>query len=86
MRSPPIGAVPGRGSSLVLTRMNGHYAASLAELVGEAGKQQSRSGRLRTELILAVGVVLEVVLVFGLGLPEGAGLADLGHDLAGPET
>jgi hypothetical protein len=53
---PPIGVVPGRGSSLVLTRMNGHYAASLAELVGEAGQRLSRSGRLRTELILAVGV------------------------------
>jgi len=29
--------------------------------------------------------VLEVVLVFGLGRPEGAGLADLGDDPAGPE-
>src|SRR5204862_5478903 len=37
-------------------------------------------GRLRPELILPVGVMLEVVLVFGLGFPEGAGLADLGHD------
>ena len=46
----------------------------------------SRSGRLRTELILAVGVLLEVILVFGLGFPEGAGLADLGHDLAGPHA
>jgi hypothetical protein len=41
-------------------------------------------GRLRTELILAVGVVLKVVLVLVLGLPERTGLADLGHDLAGP--
>ena len=49
-------------------------------------QQLSRSGRLRTELILAVGVVLEVVLVFGPGLPEGAGLADLGHDLARPQA
>jgi hypothetical protein len=48
------------------------------------GESRARR-RLRTELILAIGVVLEVVLVFGLGLPEGAGLADLGHDLAGPE-
>jgi hypothetical protein len=30
--------------------------------------------------------VLEVVLIFGLGLPERAGLADLGHDLAGPDA
>ena len=30
--------------------------------------------------------MLDVVLVFGLGLPEGAGLADLGYDLAGPQT
>jgi hypothetical protein len=44
------------------------------------------SGRLWTELILAVGEVQEVVLVFGLGLPEEAGLADLGHDLAGPDA
>src|ERR1700749_3872429 len=43
-------------------------------------------GRLRTELILPVGVVLEVVLVFGPGFPEGAGLADLGHDLAVPQA
>ena len=33
-----------------------------------------------------VRVALEIVLVFGLGFPEGAGLADLGHDLAGPKT
>jgi hypothetical protein len=41
---------------------------------------------LRTELILAVGVVLEVVLVISFGLPEAAGLADLGHDLVGPDA
>ena len=29
-------------------------------------------------------IALEVVLVFGLGRPEGAGLGDLGHDLARP--
>src|SRR5438034_975858 len=29
---------------------------------------------------------MEVLLVLGLGLPEGAGLADLGHDLAGPDA
>jgi hypothetical protein len=47
----------------------------------------SRSEWLRAELILAViGVVLEVILVFFLGLPEGAGLADLGHQLAGPQA
>src|SRR5215471_15996953 len=39
---------------------------------------------MRAELIVAVGVALEVVLVFGHGLPEGTGLADLGYDLAGP--
>src|SRR5215472_8393579 len=32
----------------------------------------------------AVRVALEVVLFFGLSLPEVTGLADLGHDLAGP--
>jgi hypothetical protein len=32
----------------------------------------------------AVRVTLEVVLIFGLGLPEATALADLGHDLAGP--
>jgi hypothetical protein len=30
--------------------------------------------------------VLEVVLVLGLGLPERDRLADLGHDLAGPQA
>src|SRR3954467_8093532 len=35
---------------------------------------------------IAVGVALEVVLVLGLGLPEGDRLADLGHHLAGPEA
>src|SRR5215217_5424913 len=35
---------------------------------------------------VAVGVALEVVLVLGLGLPEGAGLADLGDDLARPQA
>src|SRR5215467_5527210 len=32
----------------------------------------------------AVRVALEVVLIFGLGLPEGTGLADLRDNLAGP--
>jgi hypothetical protein len=49
-------------------------------------RRLSRPGRLRTELILALGVVLEVVLVLGLGLPEGAGLADLGNYLAVPDA
>src|ERR1700750_2289690 len=49
-------------------------------------RRPSRSGRLRTELILPVGVVLQVVLVFGPGFPEGAGLADPGHDLAVPQA
>src|SRR4051812_37108491 len=35
---------------------------------------------------VAVRVALEVVLVLGLGLPEGDGLADLGHRLAGPQA
>src|SRR5512133_613582 len=35
---------------------------------------------------VAVRIALEVVLIFGLGLPEGAGLADPGHDLAGPDA
>src|SRR4051812_40931806 len=35
---------------------------------------------------VAVRVALEVVLVLGLGLPEGDGLADLGHHLAGPQA
>src|SRR4051794_16428411 len=35
---------------------------------------------------VAVGVALEVVLVLGLGLPERDGLAELGHDLAGPQA
>jgi hypothetical protein len=35
---------------------------------------------------VAVRVALEVVLVFGLGLPERDGLADLGHHLAGPQA
>ena len=37
---------------------------------GGGYERLSFCGRLRTELILAVGVVLEVVLVFVLGLPE----------------
>ena len=49
-------------------------------------RRLSRRGWLRTELILALGVVLEVVLVLGLGLPEGAGLADLGHYLTVPDA
>jgi hypothetical protein len=39
-----------------------------------AGGREARSLR----------ITLEVVLIFGLGLPEGTGRADLGHDLAGP--
>src|SRR4029079_1043990 len=35
---------------------------------------------------VAVGIVLEVVLVLGLGLPERAGRLDLGDDLAGPDA
>jgi hypothetical protein len=49
-------------------------------------RRLSRSGSIRAELIVAVGVALEVVLVLGLGLPEGADLANLGHDLGAPEV
>src|SRR5437763_13850591 len=35
---------------------------------------------------VAVRVAVKVVLIFGLGLPEKARLADLGHDLAGPDA
>src|SRR5215831_8309643 len=45
-----------------------------------------RSGSIRAELIVAMGVALEVVLIFGLGLPEGTCLADLGRDLGTPEA
>jgi len=61
---------------------------SLCRRLGRAPpcpRRLSRSGRLRTELILGV-VVLQVFLVFCLCLPEAAGLADLGHHLAGPEA
>src|SRR5262249_42555616 len=42
----------------------------------------------RTREMAGVGVCVapEVVLVFGLGLPERAGLADLGDDRAGPQA
>src|SRR4051812_10247101 len=42
--------------------------------------------RAREVAGVPVGVPLEVVLVLGLGLPEGDGLADLGDDLAGPQA
>src|SRR5436309_244964 len=35
---------------------------------------------------VAARVALEVVLVLGLGLPEGTGGRDLGDDLAGPQA
>ena len=35
---------------------------------------------------LAVGVLLEVVLILGIGLPELPGRFDLGDDLAGPQA
>src|SRR5215469_7635292 len=74
-----------RGSSTV--RHGGGYdlTAGRRAATARSGRPSLR-GRLRTKLILAVGVVLEVVLVFVLGLPEGTGLADLGHDLAGPHV
>src|SRR3954451_20463042 len=42
--------------------------------------------RAREVAVVPVGVALQVVLVLGLGLPERTGRADLGHDLASPET
>src|SRR3954447_14428420 len=42
--------------------------------------------RPREVAVVAVGVALQVVLVLGLGLPEGDGLADRGDDLAGPDA
>src|SRR3954451_21993064 len=42
--------------------------------------------RPREVAVVAARVALEVVLVLGLGLPERDGLADLGHDLAGPQA
>src|SRR5919202_476865 len=42
--------------------------------------------RPREVAVVAARVALEVVLVLGLRLPERDGLADLGHDLAGPQA
>src|SRR3954467_14552190 len=42
--------------------------------------------RAREVAGVPVRVVLEVVLVLGLGLPEGDGLADLGHRFPGPQA
>src|SRR3954453_5615481 len=42
--------------------------------------------RAREVAGVAVRVALEVVLVLRLGLPEGDGLAHLGHHLAGPQS
>ena len=52
------------------------------------GSGPSRQLPARPEEVagVAVGVALQVVLVLGLGLPEIAGGADFGHDLAGPEA
>src|SRR3954468_23404547 len=40
----------------------------------------------REVAVVPARVALEVILMLGLGLPEGAGCADRGHDPAGPET
>src|SRR5580693_1155834 len=50
------------------------------------GSSASRQLPVRPEEVAGVsaGVVLQVVLVLGLGLPEVAGGTDLGHHLAGP--
>jgi hypothetical protein len=67
-------------------RRQAYGSSPLVKSLHRHPRRLTRRGRLRTELILAViGVVLEVVLVLGLGLPEGAGLADLGHYLAVPD-
>src|SRR5215475_4033136 len=65
-----------------------HSHAEVAQPYGSVKSPQrlSRSGSIRAELIVAMGVALEVVLVFGLGLPEGTGLADLGRDLGTPKA
>src|SRR3954447_24552174 len=42
--------------------------------------------RPREVAVVAARIALEVVLVLRLGLPERDGLADLGHDLAGPQA
>ena len=43
-------------------------------------------GKAREMAGIAVGEAFQVILVLGLGLPEGAGGFDLGHDPAGPQT
>jgi hypothetical protein len=50
------------------------------------GSSASRQLPVRPEEVARVsaGVMLQVVLVLGLGLPEVAGGTDLGHHLAGP--
>jgi hypothetical protein len=70
VRSPRPGQRAHRKTTRAAPRPNGYPAADGYGL----------------KLILTVGIVLEVLLVFGLGLPEGAGRADPGHDLAGPKA
>ena len=82
------------GSPRSLATLTGRELAVLGLIAqgrsnAEIGTGSSPGGypatdRPRAEPILAVGVVLEVILVFIRGLPEGPGLADLGHDLARP--
>ena len=57
----------------------GHAFRPVHEHLDELARPREVAG-------VAVRVALEVVLVLGLGLPEGDGLADLGHDLAGPQA
>src|SRR4051794_15205525 len=69
-------------------------AARTAADVPGVGGAELRSGlavwqlpaRPREVAVVAARVALEVVLVLGLGLPERDSLADLGHDLAGPQA
>ena len=73
------------GRALRLTRRPSFTAVQSAALGGGLAVWQFPA-RPREVAGVAVRVALEVVLVLGLGLPEGDGLADLGHHLAGPQA
>src|SRR3954447_26264347 len=71
-------------------------SAGAARKRTSCGAQSAASGRglalwklpagPREVAVVAARIALEVVLVLRLGLPERDGLADLGHDLAGPQA
>src|SRR4051794_39030826 len=69
---------PETGRSRLSCRLVSQSGGSLAVWQLPAGPREVAG--------VAVRVALEVVLVLGLGLPEGDGLADLGHRLAGPQA